>query len=181
MPDLAARRAPAMPIIDCLRPLSPASRLAFYGAAEARALATRVWGTGFSDEPLRAVHAGERAALWVGPDEYLLLAPEDVDPSALARRLDEAVGIVPHALVDISHRQTAFEIRGPRAESILAGACPLDLDLAEFPVDMCTRTVFAKADIVLWRRDAATFHIEVWRSFSDYVTGLLTVIAQDAV
>jgi sarcosine oxidase subunit gamma len=117
----------------------------------------------------------------LGPDEYLLLAPTTDDPVELTQRLDAAIGIVPHAVVDVSHRQTAFEIHGPRAETLLAGACPLDLDLAEFPVDMCTRTVFAKADIVLWRRGATLFHIEVWRSFSDYVTGLLAVIAQDAI
>jgi len=181
MSEFARRRVPAIATTDWLRPLPPATRLAFYGAAEARALAAGVWGTGFSDEPLRAVHAGTRASLWLGPDEYLLLAPGDQDPQELALRLDAAIGIVSHALVDISHRQTAFEIYGPAAETILAGACPLDLDLGEFPVDMCTRTVFAKADIVLWRRDAQTFHIEVWRSFSDYVTGLLAVIAQDAV
>jgi sarcosine oxidase subunit gamma len=186
MSDLSARRAPAIASTDWLRPLPPATRLAFYGAAEARALATAAWETGFSAEPLRAVHTGavqtsERSALWLGPDEYLLLAPTTDDPVELTQRLDSAIGIVPHAVVDVSHRQTAFEIHGPRAETLLAGACPLDLDLAEFPVDMCTRTVFAKADIVLWRRGATLFHIEVWRSFSDYVTGLLAVIAQDAI
>ena len=180
MSELAMRRVPAIATTDWLRPLPPATRFAFYGAADARALAAGVWDTGFAAEPLRAMHAGARASLWLGPDEYLLLAPAEEDPLDLARRLDAAIGIVPHALVDVSHRQTAFEVRGPVAEAILAGACPLDLDLAEFPLDMCTRTVFAKADIVLWRRDEQNFHIEVWRSFSDYVTGLLAVIAQDA-
>jgi len=181
MSDLAARRVPNIATTDWLRPLPPATRLAFYGAAEARALAATVWGTGFSTEPLLAMHAGGRASLWLGPDEYLLLAPGADDPAELTRGLDAAIGIVPHALVDVSHRQTAFEIHGPHAEAILAGACPLDLDLAEFPVDRCTRTVFAKADIVLWRRDTTRFHIEVWRSFTDYVTGLLAVIAADVV
>ena len=55
----------------------------------------------------------------------------------------------------------------------------MDLDIGAFPVDMCTRTVFAKADIVLWRTAPDTFRLEIWRSFSDYVTGLLSVIARD--
>ena len=59
------------------------------------------------------------------------------------------------------------------------GACPLDLDLREFPIGMCTRTVFAKADIVLWRTRAEAFHVEVWRSFAGYVTGLLGEIARE--
>ena len=62
---------------------------------------------------------------------------------------------------------------------MLNAGCPLDLDLAEFPVGMCTRTVFAKADIVLWRTRADAFHLEVWRSFAGYVAGLLAEIATE--
>jgi sarcosine oxidase subunit gamma len=38
---------------------------------------------------------------------------------------------------------------------------------------MCTRTLFAKAEIVLWRTRPDMFRIEVWRSFAPYVQGLL--------
>ena len=53
------------------------------------------------------------------------------------------------------------------------------LGLAEFPVGMCTRTAFAKADIVLWRTGQSTFHLEVWRSFAAYVSGLHGEIARE--
>jgi sarcosine oxidase subunit gamma len=49
----------------------------------------------------------------------------------------------------------------------------LDLDAAAFPVGMATRTLFAKTEIVLWRRESMRFHIEVWRSFAGYLHGLL--------
>jgi sarcosine oxidase subunit gamma len=61
---------------------------------------------------------------------------------------------------------------------ILSGACPLDLDLQRFPVQMCTRTVLAKAEIVLWRTAPQVFHIEVWRSFQSYAQELLHEIAR---
>ena len=86
---------------------------------------------------------------------------------------------IPHALVDVSHRQFAVAVSGAHAADILNGACPLDLDLAEFPVGMCTRTVFAKAEIVLWRTAEETFHVEIWRSFAGYVTGVLGEIASE--
>jgi sarcosine oxidase subunit gamma len=86
---------------------------------------------------------------------------------------------MPHALVDISHRQFALQVSGPHAATILSGGCPLDLDLSEFPAGMCTRTVFAKADIVLWRTREDAFHVEVWRSFAGYVTGVLREIAME--
>ena len=44
---------------------------------------------------------------------------------------------------------------------------------AAFPVGMCTRTLFGKAEIVLWRTAPRPFRIEVWRSFAPYVLGCL--------
>jgi sarcosine oxidase subunit gamma len=44
---------------------------------------------------------------------------------------------------------------------------------------MCTRTALAKADIVLWRMHETEFHVEAWRSFAGYVTGLLREIASE--
>jgi sarcosine oxidase subunit gamma len=185
MVEMAARRAPTVPATDWLKALPPASRWMLHGDARARALALPHWGTGFAEEACRAIRREARATLWLGPDEYLLL---DAMPgvytapgaaSDVAGALERALADVPHALVDISHRQFALELSGPHAGAILSGGCPLDLDLDEFPIDMCTRTAFAKADIVLWRTRADAFHIEVWRSFSGYVTGVLAEIAAE--
>jgi sarcosine oxidase subunit gamma len=73
------------------------------------------------------------------------------------------------------------QVSGPHAGAILNAGCPLDLDPAEFPPDMCTRTLLGKAEIVLWRTGGAEFHLEVWRSFSDYVLEFLREAAQDFV
>jgi sarcosine oxidase, subunit gamma len=190
MVDQAQRRVPLVPSIECLTSLAPATRFVFHGGAAARAAAHSVWGVAFSEEACRANSHSTRATLWMGPDEYLLLdfaggEPRGSQPSAgasastLFDALEAAMADVPHALVDISHRQFAFDMTGPHAATILSGACPLDLDLAQFPVGMCTRTVLAKADITLWRTRADAFHLEVWRSFAGYVTGVLTEIAAE--
>jgi sarcosine oxidase subunit gamma len=93
--------------------------------------------------------------------------------------LEQALSPYPHSLVNISHRQVALEISGANAGSILSGACPLDLSLEEFPVHMCTRTLLAKAEIVLWRTAPQVFHLEVWSSFSRYAQDLLMEIGRD--
>ena len=62
---------------------------------------------------------------------------------------------------------------------LLNAGCPLDLDPSAFPVGMCTRTVLAKAEIVLWRTRQDQFHIEVWRSFADYVSSFLAEVARE--
>ena len=180
MRSVAPRTPPRLHTAEWLAAVPVASRFILHGDARARAAAAVVWGAGFSDEPCRATLMGTRATLWLGPDEFLLLdlAADPAQATAAAERaLETAMAGTPHALVDISHRQFALALNGPHAELILRGACPLDLDIGEFPVGMCTRTVFAKAEVVLWRTRADEFHLEAWRSFSGYVTGLLREIA----
>jgi sarcosine oxidase subunit gamma len=183
MVEPAARTVPAVSAALWLKALAPAERFAFYGEAPARAAATPVWGAIFSEEACKANSHATRATLWVGPHEYLLLdlAPRASVPlvSPTFSALEQALVGIPHSLVDISHRQFALELSGYHATTILSGACPLDLDPAVFPVGMCTRTVLAKADIVLWRTQEHSFHLEVWRSFAGYVTGILQEVARE--
>ena len=184
MPEAATRSPPTVPAAEWLKVIPPALRFILHADARARRAAAPAWGVRFAEESCRALVEGTRATLWLGPDEYLLLGRADGPDAdiaeselAAAESIERSLGDLPHALVNISHRQFGLEVSGPHAATILSGACPLDLDLGEFPVGMCTRTVLAKADIVLWRTGDDAFHLEVWRSFSGYVTGLLSEIA----
>jgi sarcosine oxidase, subunit gamma len=122
--------------------------------------------------PMRSCRHGDRAALWLGPDEWLLLAPE-AEGAALAAALSSAVGDTPASLVDVSHRQVGLVVAGPRAEQLLNAGCPLDLGSADFPIGMCTRTILAKVEIVLLRTHDDVFRVEVARSFAPYVVAFL--------
>jgi sarcosine oxidase subunit gamma len=185
MPEVATRSLPPVPQKEWISAWPPAMRFILHGDVVARSAAASAWGVAFAEQSCRATLQGSRATLWLGPDEYLLLggidgrqvATHESQAAEAAGALELALRHIPHALVDISHRQFALKVSGPHAATILSGACPLDLDLSEFPVGMCTRTVFAKADIVLWRTQEDAFHVEVWRSFAGYVTGLLREIA----
>ena len=101
------------------------------------------------------------------------------DAQVLLANLETALSGVAHSLVDVSQRQVAVQINGPDARALLNSGCPLDLDPAEFPVGMCTRTLLAKAEVVLWRRGIEEYHLEVGRSFSDYVLGWLREANQE--
>jgi len=179
MPDAATRSLPPVPAMAWMKAMPSAMRFVLDGDIGVRAAGAPVWGAAFAEEPCRAVLGNGRATLWLGPDEYLLLGADAASEAAAADALERALSAMPHALVNISHRQFALEVSGSHAATILSGACPLDLDPGEFPVGMCTRTVLAKADIVLWRTRDDAFHLEVWRSFSGYVTGLLSEIARE--
>jgi sarcosine oxidase, subunit gamma len=163
-----------------VRAAAPAARFVFRGRDGAVATAGSALGTPLSLEPCRASQSVGRIALWLGPDEWLLIAPRserELAGSVLAKALAD----VPHALVDVSDRNSALIISGPAVEDVLSAGCPLDLDPAAFPVGMCTRTLFAKAEIVLWRTAATEFRIEVARSFLPYVEGVLAVAVRDNV
>ena len=161
-----------------LRTLAPATRFVLQGGPAARAAAGAAFGVALPENPCRANVSGSRAALWLGPDEQLLLAPAE-DTQILAVALETALTGIAHSLVDVSQRQLALQVSGPHASAILSTGCPLDLDPVAFPPGMCTRTLFGKADIIIWRTGAAEYHLEVWRSFAGYVLELLQEASQD--
>ena len=176
MADAIARKPPRIEARRWLTPLPAATRFSLRGADDARLAASRAFGVELPARACRAASVGERSALWLGPDEHLLVAPE-AEATSLAAALAAALSPVPHSLVDVSHRQVAFAVHGPHAEWLLGSGCPLDLDIAAFPVDMCTRTVFVKAEILLWRTAQDAFRVEVWRSFAEYVVAHLAETA----
>ncbi len=181
MPDavLAATRVDAFaglaPLAHKTRftasPVGPMARFLFRGREAAIEAAAAAFGVALPRQACRSAEVGERAALWLGPDEWLLLAPEAEAP-AIAAAFREVTA--PHSLVDVSHRNTALALSGSKVALVINAGCPLDLDLATFPVGMCTRTLLNKAEIVLWRRAHDRFHLELWRSFAGYVHGFLT-------
>jgi sarcosine oxidase subunit gamma len=128
-------------------------------------------------KPLGSAATAQRAALWLGPDEWLLIAEESA--TDLGPKLEKALAGVFHSLVDVSHRQVGIALEGVGAARLLASGCPLDLDLRAFPVGMSTRTLLAKAEIGLWRREENVFRIEVLRSFAPYVARILDEAARD--
>lgn len=181
MRDLSAARS--LPLVTASRgvdPLPPEARFVLRGGREVRAAAEQVLDVGVPESPCRALSRGERAALWLGPDEWLLLAPA-AQAAALTATLGAALRSLPHSLVEVSHRQGALRVRGAQAATLLAAGCPLDLDAAAFPIGMCTRTVLAKAEVVLWRTASEAFRLEVWRSFMDYVSQFLAEAARGII
>lgn len=155
-----------------LETLPAFTRLNFRGGAAAAAAMGKAFGLALPQEACRAALAGDQAALWLGPDEWLLLALPGQAERLTAAAATALAGL-PHSLVEISSRQIALGLSGGHAATVLAGGNPLDFDLRAFPVGMCTRTILGKAEIVLWRTEPDRFHIEVWRSFAPYVRGFL--------
>jgi sarcosine oxidase, subunit gamma len=157
----------------------PAARFILRGAETVRLACGMVFG---AEPPSQLGPAGEgagRAALWLGPDEWLLIA-DSADAAGVAEVLESVLEGTAHSLVDVSHRQIGLVASGPATARVLNAGCPLDLDPHAFPVGFATRTLFDKVEIVLWRRAEVTFHAEVWRSFAPYLAGSLAEAARGA-
>lgn len=163
-----------------LQTLPPAARFILQGGPAARAAAGAAFGLALPEDSCRASESGNRAALWLGPDEQLLIGPVE-DAETIATDIETALKGIAHSLVDVSQRQIAMKVAGPQASQILNSGCPLDLEPTAFPSGMCTRTLFGKSDVVIWRKGEAEFHLEVWRSFADYVSALLMEAARDFI
>ena len=173
------------PLEDLNLPLSPqfraslepfAQRFVLRGEAALLAPLAAAFGVAPPAGPLSSASTGTRSALWLGPDEWLLIAEEC--PPGLEEAIAAALDGVFHSLVDVSHRQAAVMLAGPQAQEALGFGVALDLDLPAFPVGMVARTMFVKAEITLWRRGERNWRIEFARSFAGYVRELLLEAAR---
>ena len=148
------------------------SRFVFRGDETSAKAIESVTGGPLGQSINRASTIGDCSSLRVGPDEWLLLMRESRAQEFLA-----AVGGIatehPYSIVDVSHRNVGLEFKGAGVATELATGCPQALEIDRFPVDRCSRTVFDKAEVILWRRAEDRFHMEVWRSFVPYVLALL--------
>lgn len=153
-----------------IRVAPPFGRALLRGGPDVVAAAASLLGLALPTTPNTAASDAEQTAIWLGPDEWLVLAPPN---APVDRVLDAKLAAIPHSVVDISHRQIALAVEGTLAARVLSAGCPLDLRLPAFPVGMATRTIFLKSEIVLWRQSETRFHVEVWRSFARYLVGQL--------
>lgn len=126
---------------------------------------------GFSPprDPNTVASAGGRHALWLGPDEWLIVGGEG-EEALLTRVLNTALGESVGAVVDVSGNRTIIELSGPAARDVLAHGCPLDLHPRRFGPGRCAQSVLARAQVIIQQvNETPTFHLYVRTSFAWYV------------
>ena len=99
-------------------------------------------------------------AIWLGPDEWLVLGGREEDYAELP------------AAVDVSANRVCLELSGDGAADVLARACAIDLHPSVFPPGRCAQTLVARAQVILWRTEDA-FRLLVRPSFADYLRAWL--------
>jgi sarcosine oxidase subunit gamma len=156
---------------------APATRLALRAPELSLGSLSRALGLTLPTAPKTSAASASlrRSALWLGPDEWLVI---DEDGADLTSACVAAKSL--HSAVDVSHRNVAILVEGAGAAACLNAGCPQDLSLEAFPVGACSRTVLGKIEVVLLRTAETAFRVEVWRSFSDYAWDFLEDAARDS-
>ncbi len=120
-------------------------------------------------EPNTAVGGNGRTALWLGPDEWLIVtAPGEEGATCASLR---AMRLGQHfAVTDVGEGRGVIGLAGPRARDVLAKGCPLDLHPRAFGPGRCAQSTLAKALVILHQTsDRPDYDIYVDRSFADYL------------
>jgi sarcosine oxidase subunit gamma len=102
-------------------------------------------GTSLPTEPNTVAGDSTRAALWLGPDEWLVVGPPGSEPE-----LEAELRPLGGSVVDVSANRTTLEIRGPRARELLEFGCPIDLHPRVFGPGRCAQTLLARANVLIW-------------------------------
>lgn len=161
--------------------LAPAVMLSETPAAQVSLRTTRAdAGRGDLPAPCQLRRTGDRTAIWLGPDEFLI-CHTGTAPSSLLGEIESDFGTSAYA-ADASGQRTRLILRGPHARTILAHGCAVDLAEQAFGPDDVVQTLLAQAGVIIHRADTTAgeaFAIFVRTSFADYLAEWLVDAATE--
>ena len=119
------------------------------------------------------------AALWLGPDEWLVTAAHGRARELCAALASRLAG-THHAVTDVSAARAAIELAGDDARSVLAKGCALDLHARAFAPPQCAQSLLARAQVIVQCvSDRPVFRLYVRRSFAGYLAAWLLDAASE--
>jgi sarcosine oxidase subunit gamma len=167
-------------VVLCERP--PGTQLVVRGNASAgdfKARVARVLGVEVPVTANTAHRNAGNALLWLGPDEWLVVAAAQAGAD-LAMRLDEALDTLHHAVVDVSHSRTVIGLSGARARDVLMKGTNVDLHARRFAPDNCIQARLGRCHMLLHQLDdIPSYDVYVHRSFAVYAWSWLSDAAAE--
>ncbi len=129
-------------------------------------------GAPLPETPCTFTSANGLDVLWMGPDEYLIVALSR-ESAGLEERVRAAIGDAPGAVCDVSAQRTTVDLSGAVVRDVLAHGCSIDLHPSVSPPGTCVQTLLARTGIVLLVRENDEFTILVRSSFAQYFAAWL--------
>jgi sarcosine oxidase subunit gamma len=115
--------------------------------------------------------AGGREALWLGPDEWLVVGAPGSAPAMVAE-LEGAIQGVHRSVVDVSAHRAVVELAGDTRFDLLTQGCGLDLHPRSWRDGMCAQTLLARVPVLIQERGQAT-RVFVRSSLAGYLVDWL--------
>jgi sarcosine oxidase subunit gamma len=136
-------------------------------------------GLDLPQAPNSVARGGEIRALWLGPNEWLVVAPAGRETD-LVRSLRTSLLGQHAAVTDVSEARTCILVAGPKARELLARGISLDLHPRVFGPGRCGQTGMAGANVILEQiDDHPAFEIAVLNSFADHLWRWLERAGED--
>lgn len=120
-------------------------------------------------EPTSVAVSGDVRALWLGPDEWLIVGP-DAGRAGLLSRLAAGLSGKHASVADVSASRTVLDLTGPSSRATLEKGCHLDLHPRSFGARRCAGTIMARTQVLLEQTDdAPAYRLYVRSSFARHL------------
>ena len=129
--------------------------------------------------PNTTASTGDRRALWLCPDEWLVVGDQD-QGKTIEQSLRDVLAGAAASIVDVSANRAVLQIQGGRARELLASGTPIDLHPRVFVLGRCAQTLVAKAQVLIERSDKDAFHLYLRSSYASYSADWLLDAAADS-
>ncbi len=128
-------------------------------------------GTDLPETYNTANFAGDRAIIWLGPDEWLIISENGASDDIPAALNTPAAGHI--AAVEVSDALGILSISGPHARDVLAKHCAIDFHPSAFTSGMAAQSFMAHAGVTVTCSSDDRFMVIGRTSFMPYLLDLI--------
>ena len=141
------------------------------------AAAKEVLGLDLPKAPRTSNSFGDVKALWLSPDQWLVLCAREKAP-ALAADLAKALEKTHALAVDVSDMRSIIRIEGERSREVMMKGCSLDFNDADFIPGYVRRARFAEIAALFSIVEENSIDLYVFRSYANYAWDFLLKAAR---
>ena len=117
--------------------------------------------------PCTRAESGGFSIHWLGPDEWLVVAPGGEQGSIEAALRKSMKGHI--SVVDVSGGLTLLRLSGKGVDVVMKKSSVYDFHPRNFGSGKSVQTTFAKAGAIVSQSDEGSFDLVIRRSFADYI------------
>jgi sarcosine oxidase, subunit gamma len=130
--------------------------------------AKAVLGLDLPKSPRTSTSWGDTKALWLSPDQWLILCPGD-KAQALTEQLSATLKSIHSLAVNVSDMRAIIRVEGEHARTTVMKGTSIDLTHGDYPTGTIRRMKFAEVGALLQIVEENVIDVYVFRSYADYV------------